>query len=459
MQRFSIALVLSLLVMQSVQAAPSMSYDANRLIPLMQAKLDAGGEESEYVKNRLESEINRIRSDAAEDVRSFVESETQKIEEEVTTSLDRQNALIVKLEDVISDAKSDADVLVAEEKRFYANDSISADAASVLKQTNSHAELLAKKMVLDEYIAVYQDSLQLQKQRRDSLLKSERWEQFSAVFEIGKYLLIIFATVGLDRIVRKRLIVRIKTTKRRYFLLKLFSTAIYATGGLFLASLLLTNHPGFFASLAIVGAGIAIALQDLIKDFVGWILILQRRYYKLGQRVTVGTITGDVIDISPLRTTLLEVGDVGPMNSKRTGKTILIPNSRMLQEAVMNYNSTNDFVASDMSIVLTYESDWRKAEKLLLAILIKHTGEFSRQAQLQQRGRTFTFYAMWDISEPQIHIDIVDSGIQLSLRFYVPIGGRRTVMTELAKDILAMIESEPKIELAYNTMRILRNLH
>ena len=66
---------------------------------------------------------------------------------------------------------------------------------------------------------------------------------------------------------------------------------------MWLLSKLVSDHPNVIASLAIVGAGIAVALQDIVKDIVGWIIVLQRRLYTLGDRVSIGNHTGDVIEI------------------------------------------------------------------------------------------------------------------------------------------------------------------
>ncbi|MEQ1849941.1 MAG: mechanosensitive ion channel domain-containing protein [Candidatus Peribacteraceae bacterium] len=453
-----IGILLGLTMWIGVAHASAMTYDVTRLVPIMQSILDAGGEESEYIKTRLEAEKKRIQESAAQDATVLLEEESKKLEDATITPIDRQNALIRALENAISSMTSDTDVLSAEEKRFYAEDVIPSEDTSFVKQTTSHAELLGKKIMLEEYSSVYRERKTQEEVRLKSLRRSERFGQFAALIQLGKYFLIIIATVGLERILRRKLISKITNTRRRYFLMKLCAAVIYTAGTLFLFNLLISDHPGFLASLAIIGAGVAIALQDLIKDFVGWILILQRRYYRLGQRVSIGPITGDVIDISPLRTTLLEVGETGPMHSKRTGKTVAIPNSRMLQEAVTNYHSTSDFVASDLSIVITFESNWKKVQELLKALLLKHTGEFSTQAQAQQRRRSSGFYTTWDISEPQVHVDVVSSGIQLSLRFHVPIGGNRTIITALSQDILDMVKQEPDIDLAYSTTRVIRNL-
>jgi len=458
MQKFSHALWLVLLI-PTLAFAESAEFGAERLIPLHQAKIDAGGTESEYISSRFETERNRIRALADQEVEELIARESEQALASQESALDKQLRLITALEESLKDREADLGLLVAEEKRFYTGPNLAGTGSAALKQTVSHADLLAKKTVEEIRMSVLKEHLSLQYARKQKLSRDLLLQQFGSMLELLKYALIILFTVGLDRLIRKRVIRRISSTKSRYFFLKVGSAIIYGIGVLWLLSSLLANHPSIFASLAIVGAGIAIALQDLIKDFVGWILILQRRYFKLGQRISIGNITGDVIDISPFRTTLLEVGgDNGPMSSKRTGKTLTVPNSKVLQEPVLNYNTTSDFVTSDLNITITYESNWQKAEEILNALLKKHTEEFSKQAQEQQRRRTTLFYTVWEVSDPQVHIDIAESGVQFSMRFYVPIGGRRTIVTALSRDILLAFDAEKSVELAYTTYRIVKNL-
>jgi small-conductance mechanosensitive channel len=209
------------------------------------------------------------------------------------------------------------------------------------------------------------------------------------------------------------------------------------------------------ASLAIVGAGIAVALQNVVKDVVGWMIVVQRRLFTLGDRVSIGPNTGDVIDIGLLRTTMLEVSVAGLFNAhERTGKTLYVPNSLILSEPLLNYNTTSDFMSVEMKVTVSYESDWKKAESILKEVLMAETAEYAEQARRQQRKRTALFYTAWEVSEPEVHVDLDSSGILFTLKFTVPIGKRRSTVTSLSRSILEHFGAQYDVNIAFNTIRI-----
>ncbi|MBI3332303.1 mechanosensitive ion channel, partial [Candidatus Peregrinibacteria bacterium] len=225
---------------------------------------------------------------------------------------------------------------------------------------------------------------------------------------------------------------------------------------LFVISRIFAEYPGIITSFAIIGAGLAVALQDVVKDFIGWLVIVQNRRFSLGQRITVGGNTGDVIDIGPLRTTLLEVATApGNADLERTGRTLYLPNSVVLSQALLNYNTTSDFIKAEMEVVITYESDWKEGEKILMDILKEENEEFAEKARRQSLTRTQQFYFSHELRAPVVFMDLANDGVRFILRYYVPIGERRLIGTSIAKKILdRFAAASPPIQLAYKTTRV-----
>jgi small-conductance mechanosensitive channel len=358
------------------------------------------------------------------------------------------------MEEQVRGLNVDVDLLSEEEQTYYSPTS-GTGSTDALRLTTSHGQLLAKKAILEERINALDAGLALQYDRLNKLNRTQWMEQFSFFFGFLSYGVIIVGVILADRMIRRRLVKRVKEKNRRYLIAKIVTASLYSVTTLWLLSRLVSDHPNVLASLAIIGAGIAVALQDIVRDVVGWIIVLQRRLYTLGDRVAIGQFTGDVIDIGPLRTTMLEVSANGMYNAhERTGKTLNLPNSLVLRDSVLNYNTTSDFMGVEMQITVTYGSDWKQAEKILLEALNAEVGPFTEQAQKQQRRRTALFYTMWEVGEPEVHVDLVDSGIKFTLKFIVPIGHRRIVVTNLSKTILDKFGPTSGISIAYNTIQI-----
>ncbi len=373
----------------------------------------------------------------------------------LTKSIDRQRALVSLLEEQLRDRKVDIDLLEEEEQKFYISNFYGTGSTDAIRITASHPELLAKKAILEERIGAFQGALTFQHDRLNKLNKDQRYDQLTTIFSGFKYLFIILGALILDRFIRRRFIRNIEEKGRRYLIAKLASASIYSIAILIVLSKVLSDHPSALASFAIIGAGLAVALQDIVKDVVAWSIILHRRLYTLGDRVSIGTHTGDIVDIGLLRTMLLEVNVSGPFNAhERTGKMLFIPNSLILKEYLLNYNTTSDFMSVEMKVTVTFTGDWKAAERILSEILKNETSDFTHQARKQQKRRTALFYTAWEVSEPEVHTDIVESGILFTLKFTVPIGARRDTVTKVSKRILKEFELAKNVHFAYKTIQV-----
>lgn len=453
------AIILVLVACSAIRVA-SAQVSADPGEPVLQslyaALLKKAGGSDPYLEKRIADERAKVRSRIDDELNALLNEKAK--EEEATTidllgAIDRQRILMEGLTSKLRDRSVDLELLVEEEKKFYLGTPPDA-ADEEFRLTKSHAELLAKKAILEERISSLEFFLKPQKQRLRKLTFDQRLEQFSAFVLAGWYVALLLLVYFVERLVRTHVLTRIQNRTRRYAMIKLFTAGVYTFVILVILSRLFAEHPGIITSFAIVGAGLAVALQDVVKDVIGWLVIVQGRRFSLGQRVSIGGITGDVIDVTLLRTTLLEVGTHGGADLERSGKTLYIPNALVLTHSVLNYNTTSDFIKAEIPLTITYESDVQKAEQILMQILKEETEEFAEKARRQSMSRTQQFYFSHEMRAPQIFIDLAASGVQCTLRFYVPIGERRVVVTKITQKILERFRtSVPPIELAYNTVR------
>ena len=119
--------------------------------------------------------------------------------------------------------------------------------------------------------------------------------------------------------------------------------------------------------LGLLSAGLAIALRDLVADFAGWLFILFRRPFDLGDRIQIGAHAGDVIDRRIFQFSIMEIGNwVGADQS--TGRVIHIPNQRVFLEPLANYSAGFPYLWNELKVLVTLESDWKKAKTLFAQI-------------------------------------------------------------------------------------------
>lgn len=215
-------------------------------------------------------------------------------------------------------------------------------------------------------------------------------------------------------------------------------------------------HKNTFFLVGLFLAGIAISLRDIFSNFVGWLIINSQKGFYHGDRIQIGKdIAGDVIDIGVLRTTLIEIGEWVDADQS-TGRLITIPNSFILTNAIYNYTVGHDLIWNELSVIITFESDWETAEKIILQIAQDDFEE--RKEFIVERLRTVRkrYFLRYNFISPKVYVKIGDSGIMLSLRYMVRARQRRTMDDMISREILKQFIKEKSIELAYPTTRIFR---
>jgi small-conductance mechanosensitive channel len=188
---------------------------------------------------------------------------------------------------------------------------------------------------------------------------------------------------------------------------------------------------------------------------VGWLYISGRTGIQVGSRVEVDGVIGDVIDTGIFKTTLLEIGNL-VYGRQSTGRLVTIPNSKMLADNVFMSTTYNPFVWQEIRLVVTFESDWQRAETILREIGNEIYTELAPELEqgFKKLERRYAF--KYGTVTPIVYVSIADHGVELDLRFLIPVRRRRGSVDRAARRILTAFAADPSIELAYPTYRMFR---
>lgn len=212
----------------------------------------------------------------------------------------------------------------------------------------------------------------------------------------------------------------------------------------------------FATTLGIAGAAVVIALQDLCSSFAGWFVIVASRKIYVGDRIEVDGRVGDVLDVQLLRTTILELRGWLDVDEP-TGRVIVIPNSFIFKEKLINFNHVHPYIWNKIDITITYETPAPAAGALLLRILQEETAQEFVEAR-QGAGRMERVYGVPDSEYvPKIHAVIADSGVLYRLLFVSHYRRVDEVRTRINNRILAEFEKDKRMQLAYPTQREIQN--
>lgn len=208
--------------------------------------------------------------------------------------------------------------------------------------------------------------------------------------------------------------------------------------------------------LAVIIAGLAIALREPINNIAGWSFIMWRRPFVPGDRIEMATIKGDVADINWFTFSLLEVGTLD-FGMQPTGRVIHMPNSWVFTKFTANETQEFQFVWHEIHVVVTFESNWRKAEKLLCQIAEEHAGSRTPDAEAAFEKAAKELLISPSRIKPNVYVRVVDIGVELTIRLVTDARKRREVEEAIWKEVLDAFHQSPDIDFAYPTQRIYLN--
>ena len=264
---------------------------------------------------------------------------------------------------------------------------------------------------------------------------------------------IAFVVIYSLRLLLLRLIIKSQT--ERHIKYKMRKLTIYISTIFFI---LLTGHiwlrgvANIMTYMGLLSAGLAVALKQPIENIVGWWFILWKRPFEVGDRIQIGDQCGDVIDQGLLMFSLMEIRNWVD-SDQSTGRLIHIPNGKLFQHTVANYNRGFGYIWNEIPVLITFESNWRKADDLLSMIITKHSSSAVEKAEEAMNKASEKYLIFYSKLSPIVYTNVKDSGILLTMRYLCEPKMRRTTEHNIWRHILSEFENHEDIELAYPTQR------
>jgi small-conductance mechanosensitive channel len=191
---------------------------------------------------------------------------------------------------------------------------------------------------------------------------------------------------------------------------------------------------GFIAGLLTIAIGWA--LQKPISGVVAWLIIISRGSFKIGDRVIISNVKGEISNISMTHIYLDEVGGT-ILGEEESGRTVMIPTSIIFEQEVINYTQKDNYILDEVTTAITYNSKLDVAEKIIISAVKK------------------TMTPLWEKfpkrieKKPHIRLKMKDSGVDVTVRYNTIADRRNEISTNITRQILQNIEKSKDVEIAY----------
>jgi small-conductance mechanosensitive channel len=237
----------------------------------------------------------------------------------------------------------------------------------------------------------------------------------------------------------------VQDARRRQQFLLLRRIAVTGTVVFFVVFSLATELGSLATFAGFITAGLAIALQNVILSVVAYFFLIGKYGVRVGDRVQISGVTGDVIDLGLVRLHLMEIGADG----HPTGRVVVFSNAVLFQPTASFFKQLpgSNFTWHHVSLTLSPESDYRLAESRLMAAVESIYEKYRRSIEAQHQRLSEDLSLQLDTLRPQTQLRLTEAGLEMVIRFPVPLDQAAKIDDEVTRALLGAIEREPRLKL------------
>lgn len=282
----------------------------------------------------------------------------------------------------------------------------------------------------------------------NELLVSPTFRRIAAI-AIGAIVVLVAAAVA------KRALNRtIKSTDNKYKARKAVTLSSYLLLVVVVLFVYSDKLGNVGVALGVAGAGIAFALQEVIVSLAGWLTIVLTSSISVGQRIKVGEVKGDIIDIGILTTTIMEVGDWVD-GDLYNGRIVSLANSFVFKGTLHNYSAEYPFLWDELTVPIRLGSDFHFARGLFENVLNEICGDYAAASEQGWHQLANRYRVEEARVKPMVALRFDENWITFTLRYVVDYKMRRSTKDRIFTRLLDEIAKHPdRISIAASTLEI-----
>jgi len=292
---------------------------------------------------------------------------------------------------------------------------------------------------------------------REGVKSQARAELRQLGFRLIVLLLLIAAVIGVGEIWRRTTFRYVHDARRRYQFLLLRRIAMWVAIALVIVLTFASQLGSAVTFAGLLTAGVAVALQNVIVSMVAYFFLIGKYGIRVGDRVQIAGVTGEVVDIGLVRIHLMELD--GP-ESQPTGRVVAFSNSIVFQPGggVFKQIPGTNFVWHEVKLVLAPDTDYHVAKDRLTqaadAALAANHDSLENQRQLMERNLSSVSPVEL---RPGVRLHYAGLGIEATVRFPVELGKATETDDQVMRELLSALDHEPKLKLVSAEMPVAKS--
>jgi small-conductance mechanosensitive channel len=240
----------------------------------------------------------------------------------------------------------------------------------------------------------------------------------------------------------------VREPHRRYQLGLIRKIAVWFVIALVVAFAFASELGSLATFAGLITAGIALALQNVILSVAGYFYLIGKYGVRVGDRVSVAGVTGEVVDIGLVRLHLVELAS-GESDARPTGRVVVFSNSVVFQPTAGLYKQIpgTNFVWHEITLTVAPEGNYQDIEGRLKGVVEAVFEEYRENMENQSKEITRNLNVSGHTLSPQSRLRLTKDGLSVVLRYPVDLNNATAIDDKIARNLLETIERDPKLKL------------
>ncbi len=369
---------------------------------------------------------------------STLDQQIQSTDHLMQVAKQLRGPLVANLRNLIQSGDQLADQPPSSDPAAVAQQKKQLDALTAqFKETSSGLLPLRKQSIL---LNLYKTTLT---NWRDAVRNEYRDVLRSFLIRLGLLVLIIAAVFAVGAAWRRAIFRYVHETRRRYQFLLLRKIVIWITVGVIIAFTFATELGSVATFAGLLTAGVAVAMQNVILSVAGYFFLIGKYGIRVGDRVQIAGVTGEVVDIGLVRLHLLELGS-GGTDAQPSGRVVAFSNSVVFQptSTVFKQIPGTSFVWHEISLTFSPEGNYRMIQERITTAVDTALKDHREEMERQMRHMEQTLNSISSIElRPRTRLHITASGIEVTVRFPVGLQNAADIDDRVMREIYAAIDA------------------
>jgi small-conductance mechanosensitive channel len=313
--------------------------------------------------------------------------------------------------------------------------------------TERFKELSAAVLPLSQEMIVLNDSKTNLHEWRESISLESRHILRSVLARVIAIALALAVILFLSQIWRRITFRYVRDPRRRRQFLIMRRVVI----GFFITIVLILGFVSEFSSLAtfagFITAGIAVGLQAVLLSVAAYFFIIGRYGIRVGDRISVAGITGDVVDIGLVRFYLMELAGTG-LDFYPTGRIVVFSNAVLFQTGSPLFKQIpgTEYAWHEVVVRIAPDGDHHTTQEKLVATVNAVYSKYREQIERQHASIERHVDIQVDTPRPEGRLQFSDTGLELLVRYPVEIRNAPDTDEEMTRKVLQLIETDPGVK-------------